>query len=321
MKAAFAPKYGPPDVVEIRDMPRPVVGAGEVLVEVHATTVTRTDRETLRGHPWFARLVTGLIGPKHPVLGIDFAGVVVEVGHGTSRFSIGDRVFGLSPSRYGCHAEWVAVPEDGAIGHIPDKLAFHEAVVGEGAWYAHSNLEAFGLAPGQDVMIYGASGAIGTAAFQLAKARGAHVTAVVGTRHTDLAAALGADLVVNYMTEDFTARPELYDLVFDAVGKTTYPACRKLLKPHGAFYASDLGPWGQTVWLSLWSAITRSRRVVIGMPRDPREVIGFLGDMLADGRYRAVIDSHYDLDDISAAYAHVATEQKTGIVVIDVKPR
>lgn len=319
MKAAFAPKYGPPAVLEIRDVARPEPSDGEVLVEVHATTVTRTDRETLRGHPWFARAVTGLSRPRHPILGIDFAGVVVEVGAGAGRFSVGDRVFGLSPSRYGCHAEWVAVPEDGAIAIIPEDLPFHETVVGEGAWYAHSNLEAFGLSAGQDALIYGASGAIGTAAVQLAKARGARVTAVVGTQDIDLATLLGADLIVDYMAEDFTARPERYDLVFDAVGKTTYPACRPLLKPDGAYYSSDLGPWGQTAWLAIWSAITRSRRVVIGMPRDPREVFAFLGDMLADGRYRAVIDSHFAFDDISAAYAYVATEQKTGIVVVDVK--
>ncbi|MAM62556.1 NAD(P)-dependent alcohol dehydrogenase [Maritimibacter sp. UBA3975] len=320
MKAAFAPKYGQADVVEIRDLPRPVPQTGEVLVEVHATTVTRTDRETLRAHPWFARPMTGLMRPKQPVLGVDFAGRVAEVGAGVTGFSPGDRVFGLSPVRNGCHAEFVAVAADGAIARLPDTIPFHEAVVGEGVWYAHSNLEAFGLGPGQNALIYGASGAIGTAALQLAKVRDATVTAVVGPQHMALAHDLGADLVIDYTSEDFTRRPERYDLVFDAVGKTTYPACRRLLKPDGAFYASDLGPWGQTAWLALWSAIARTRRVAIGMPRDPRDVIGFLGDMLADGRYRAVIDSHYPLDDIADAYAHVATEQKTGIVVVDVKP-
>jgi NADPH:quinone reductase-like Zn-dependent oxidoreductase len=320
MKAAFAPRYGPPEVVEIRDMSRPVPGPGDVLVEVHATTVTRTDRETLRAHPWFARPMTGMLRPKHPVLGLDFAGRVAEVGSEVTRFRPGDRVFGLSPAHYGCHAEFVAVPEHGAIASLPEEIPFHEAVVGEGAWYAHSNLEAFGLAAGQDALIYGASGAIGTAALQLAKARGATVTAVVGPQHMALAADLGADLVIDYTAEDFTRRPERYDFVFDAVGKTTYPACKRLLKPAGAFYATDLGPWGQTAWLALQSAITRSGRVVIGMPRDPREVMAFLGDMLSDGRLRAVIDRRYPLDDIGAAYAHVASEQKTGIVVIDVIP-
>lgn len=320
MKAAVCTRYGPPDVVSIGVVPRPEPGPGEVLVEIHAATVNRTDRETLRGHPWFARAMTGLLRPKTPVLGIDFAGVVTEVGEGASRFSPGDRVFGLSPSRCGCHAEVVTVAQEGAVARVPENVAFHEAVVGEGAWYAHSNLEAFGLGQGQDAMIYGASGAIGSAAVQLAKARGANVTAVVGTEHLDLAASLGADRVVDYTAEDFTARPERYDLVFDAVGKTSYPACRRLLKPDGAFYATDLGPGGQNVWLSLWFALTRSRRVVIGMPRDPKEAIALVAGLMEQGRYRAVIDRRVPLDDIVAAYRRVASEQKTGIVVLDVKP-
>jgi NADPH:quinone reductase-like Zn-dependent oxidoreductase len=318
MKAAVCTRYGLPEVVALCDVPTPVPGAGEVLVQVRAATVTRTDRETLRGHPWFARAVTGLVRPKTSILGVDFAGIVTEVGDRATRFRPGDRVFGLSPERFGCHAEYLAIAENAAIAEIPDGIAFHEAVVGEGAWYAHSNLEAFGLSEGQSVLVYGASGAIGTAAVQLAKARGATVTAVVATRHLDLAAALGADRVVDYTAEDFTARPERYDLVFDAVGKTSYRACKPLLKPGGAFHATDLGRWWENVFLSLWSSVTRSGRVAIGMPVRPEAVVGMIAELLADGRLRAVIDRHHPLDEIVEAYRHVATEQKTGIVVIDV---
>ncbi len=216
MMAATVDRYGAPDVLALRQVPIPEPAPGEVRIAVQASTVGRTDTATLRAHPFFARLATGLIRPRMPILGMDFSGVVDALGAGVTTLAVGDRVFGLSPDHFGAHAEYMCVPATGAIARIPDDLPFQRAVVGEGAWYAHGTTKL--LSSGDRCLIYGASGAIGTAGVQLAKAHGAHVTAVVGTRHLDLAAQLGADEIVNYETDDFTALGAQFDLVFDAVG-------------------------------------------------------------------------------------------------------
>lgn len=320
MRAAVNTRYGPPDVVEIRQVPTPEPRAGEVLIRIHATTVSRTDCGMRRPHPWFVRLVAGLLRPKLTILGMDFAGEVEAVGAGVTRFKPGNRVFGLSPDVYGAHAEYLCLPETGAMAALPASTRFGEAVVCEGAWYADTNLQAFGLKPGHSILIYGASGAIGTAAVQLAKSYGAKVTAVVATRHLDLARSLGADHAVDYTTQDFMQIGETFDCVFDAVGKTTYFRCRRLLKPKGVFAATDLGPWGQNPLLTLLSAITGSRRVIFPLPHSSKAkaFVEFLKTRIEAGEFRAVIDREYPLAAIADAYRYVETEQKTGIVVINV---
>lgn len=247
---------------------------------------------------------------------MDFAGVVDALGDGVTDFAAGDRVFGLSPEWFGAHAEYLCLRSDEAIAQIPDDIAFEAAVVGEGAWYANSTTRM--LRKGQHCLIYGASGAIGTAAVQLAKARGAHVTAVVGYRHLDLAARLGADSVVNYEEEDFTAIGRKFDLVFDAVGKTSWFACRPLLKKGGIFTATDLGPYWSNIFLSPLFAMTGHRRVSVPFPVDAPGFIQYLAGLMAEDKFRGVFDSSYDLDDIVEAFRYVETGQKTGIVVIHV---
>lgn len=322
MKAAVTIRYGPPDVVEILEVPTPVPGAGEVLIKVHATTVSRTDCGMRRPHPWFVRLVAGLLRPKLTILGMDFAGEIEATGAGVTRFKPGDRVFGLSPERYGAHAEYLCLPAECAMAAMPAAMRFIDAVVCEGAWYADTNLQAFGLGPGRSILIYGASGAIGTAAVQLAKLRGAEVTAVVATRHLQLARDLGADRTVDYTAEDFTQIGQSFDVVFDAVGKTTYFRCRRLLKPNGVFAATDLGPWGQNPLLVIWCSITGSRRVLFPLPQSgkARAFVEFLKARMEAGEFCAVVDREYPLDAIADAYRYVETEQKTGIVVVKVKP-
>ena len=231
MRAAVNARYGSPDVLEIRQVPKPDPQAGEVLIRVHATTVSRTDCGMLQPHPFFVRFVAGLLRPKLTILGLDFAGEVEAVGAGATMFKPGDRVFGLSPDVYGAHAEYLCVREKGAMAVMPAGTRFGEAVVCEGAWYADTYLQAFRLRPGNNILIHGASGAIGTAAVQLAKFYGAKVTAVVATKHLDLVRTLAADRAVDYTAEDFTRIGETFDCVFDAVGKTTFFRCRRLLKP------------------------------------------------------------------------------------------
>jgi NADPH:quinone reductase-like Zn-dependent oxidoreductase len=318
MKAALVTRYGSPDVVKIGEAPKPTPAAAEVLIRVHAAAVGRTDCGELRAYPLFMRLFTGLRRPRRTILGLDVAGKVEAVGSAVTAFKAGDRVFGLCPSRNsGAHADYVCVPE-GAIAVMPAGVGFREAVVCEGAFYANSVLKRIELGAGHKILIYGASGAIGTALVQLAKSAGAQVTAVVATPHLELVRSLGADRAVDYTAEDFTRIGETFDFVVDAVGKTTFFRCRKLLKPGGVFAAMDLGPWGQNVVLALWSAITRNNRVVIGTPGRIGGFATFLRGLMEAGQFRAVVDRSYPVAAIADAYRYVETGQKVGIVVIDV---
>ncbi len=321
MKAVVNTRYGSPDVLEIREVPKPEPGAGEVLLRVHATTVSRTDCGMLRAHPpLIARFFMGFFRPKHTILGMDFAGTVEAVGDGVTSFEPGERVFGMSPDHYGAHAEYLCVPETGPIATMPIGMRFDEAVACEGAWYADTYLKEFSLRAGHKILIYGASGAIGTAAVQLAKSYGANVTAVVATRHLELVKALGADSVVDYTAEDFTQIGETFDLVLDAVGKTTFFRCRKLLGPDGVFAATDLGPWWQNALLAVWSSITRSNRVILPTPKRCESIAAHLKSLMEAGQFHAVIDREYPFEAIVDAYRFVETAQKTGIVVINVIP-
>ncbi|SPF75223.1 2-haloacrylate reductase [Aliiroseovarius pelagivivens] len=315
MKAAVVTGYGSPERLTLCDVPTPQPAKNEVRVRVHASTVNRTDTATLRAHPFFMRAATGLLRPQMQSLGMDFAGVVDALGTEVSSFQVGDRVFGMSSERFGAHAEYLCIPVEDAIAHIPEGIPYDQAVVGEGAWYAHGTTKL--LTEGKRCLIYGASGAIGTAAVQLAKANGAYVVAVVGTRHTSLANALGADRVVNYETEDFTAIGETFDLVFDAVGKTSRRACRPLLKKNAVYCATDMGPYWSNMLLAIWFGLTGSKRVRIPFPEDAPGFIKHLADLMAQGKFRGVFDRTYPLKEIASAFQYVETEQKTGIVGVD----
>lgn len=320
MKAVVNERYGSPDVLVIREIATPIPEIGEILVKVHATTVGRTDSCALRAHPWFVRPYAGLLRPRRTVLGLDFAGTVEVVGQGVTMFAQGDRVFGIAPHGYGAHAEYICLPADGAVTGMPSGKHYHEVVVCEGAWYANTYLKKFNVQPGQKILIYGASGAIGTSAVQLSKIYGAEVTAVVSTPHLDLARGLGADHVIDYTAEDFSKISESFDFVLDAVGKTSYFQCRPLLKPDGVFSATDLGPWWQNVILAIWSSVTGTGRVVFPTPRSSKSFVEFLKARIQADEFQAVIDRMYPLQGIADAYRYVETEQKAGIVVIKVVP-
>ena len=320
MKAAVDTRYGRPDVVKIREVPKPAPQAGEVLIRVHATTVNRTDLGELR--PFLiGRLFFGLRRPRRMIFGMDVAGEVEAVGAAVASLKPGDRVFGMCPFRSnGAHAEYVCVPETGPIGSMPASTRFDEAVVCEGAFYANASLKQFQLGPGHNILIYGASGAIGTAAVQLAKSYGAKVTAVAATRHLDLVKSLGADRAIDYTAEDFTQIGERFDFILDAVGKASFFRCRRLLKPDGVFAATDVGPWWQNLPLALWSWMAGRNRVVIPLPErgSGGAFVAFLRGRIEAGQFRAVIDRKYPLEAIADAYRYVETGQKTGIVVINV---
>ena len=320
MKAAINTHYGPPEVVQVRDTPKPAPGANEVLVRVCATTVNRTDCGMRTPYPFFARAFIGLFKPKVHILGLDFAGTIEAVGDKVTAYEPGDKVFGLSPSVYGAHAEYLVCPEGGPMALMPDGVSFTAAAPLEGAWYANGILRAFDIRPGQSILIYGTSGAIGTAAVQLAKSYGARVTAVCPGKHVELAKSLGADHIVDLDREDFAESGETFDFVLDAVGKVSYFRCRKLLTPDGVFSATDLGAWGHVALLAIWSAITSRKRVVLPTPKASKAIVEFLKALIEKGEYHPVIDRRYPLDEIVDAYRYVETGQKVGNVVIDVMP-
>ncbi|MFJ8630782.1 NAD(P)-dependent alcohol dehydrogenase [Streptomyces sp. NPDC093568] len=231
MKAAVHSRYGPPAVVRVAEVDQPSVGDKDLLVRVHATTVNRTDCAYRAARPFFVRALTGLARPRRAVLGTEYAGVVEAVGGGVTSFSVGDRVFGYNEGAFGTHAEYLAVPHDGPVATMPAGMTFEEAAPGtEGAHYAMAFIRVARVRAGQEVLVYGATGAIGSAAVQFLKHHGATVTAVCGTAQLELVKGLGADRVVDHTAQDFTRDERRYDAVFDAVGMSTFGRCRRLLR-------------------------------------------------------------------------------------------
>ncbi|WP_329544177.1 NAD(P)-dependent alcohol dehydrogenase [Streptomyces sp. NBC_01356] len=321
MKAAAHSRYGPPDVVRIATVDKPSYGDLDVLVQVHATTVNRTDCAYRAARPFFMRLLTGLTRPRRPVLGTEYAGVVEAVGSGVAAFAVGDRVFGYNEGAFGTHAEYLSVPHGGAIATMPAGVTFEEAAPGtEGSHYALAFLRTAGVRAGQDVLVHGATGGIGSAAVQLLKHQGAVVTAVCDTAHLELVKGLGADRVVDYTAQDFTSDEQRYDAVFDAVGKSTFGRCRRLLRPGGVYLSSELGPWCQNLLLPLVTPLFRGRKVKFPFPKQDQEMVRYFGDLMEAGEFRPVIDRRYPLEQIVDAYRYVETGRKIGNVVITVVP-
>ncbi|QQA41310.1 NAD(P)-dependent alcohol dehydrogenase [Pelagovum pacificum] len=315
MKAVINDRYGGPDVLTLGERPMPDCGAGELLIRIAASSVSRTDVATLAGKPKAARVVTGLFGPKSTVLGLDFAGVVEESR--SERFAPGDRVFGMSPGQYGAHAEYLVVAADGPVATIPDGIGFDQSVLCEGGWYAHSVLEALGVGEGFRLLVFGGGGAVGSAAIQIAKARGARVVAAVEPHQIDLASGLGADLAIDSRTLD--ELPEEFDGVLDAIGKLRFRRVRAKLTYTGRFASTDFGPGGEVLRLALFYTLAGRRgRVMLPMPRDADAIPSMLSELMAEGRYRAVIDRSYPMDRVREAYEYAATGTKTGIVVLDI---
>jgi NADPH:quinone reductase-like Zn-dependent oxidoreductase len=322
MKAAVRGRYGGPEVVRVAEVEKPVPRDNEVLVRVHATTVNRTDCGVRAAHPFLYRLFVGLRRPRLTVLGNEFAGDVEAVGAGVRSFAPGDRVFGFSPNKFGAHAEYVAILDHGSIAALPASLSYEEAAPGtEGAHYALSGIRSARVQAGQDVLVYGATGAIGSAAVQLLVSVGAKVTAVCAGAHKDLVMGLGAVRVIDYTAEDFTRDTETYDLVMDAVGKSSFARCRRLLRPRGIYLSTDLGPLSQNPILALVTPLFGRRRVMFPIPtqRDPAEIMRYLKDLMESGAFKPVIDRRYPLDQIVEAYRYVETGQKVGNVVITVR--
>jgi NADPH:quinone reductase-like Zn-dependent oxidoreductase len=314
MRAVVCDKYGPPDVQRLEDVARPVPEAEEILVKIHATTVNRTDCGIRSAHPFFVRLFTGLRRPKRRILGMELAGEVEAVGAAVTEFAVGDHVFGVKGS--GAHAEFVCIRESAPVAHKPAGITFDEAAaVCDGVCSALSCLSRADLRKGKKLLVYGASGSIGSAAVQLAKHFGVDVTAVCNTKNVELVRSLGATEVIDYLQEDFTKNGETYDVIFDAVGKQSFNRCRRSLKPGGIYIATD--GLHNLVW-ALWTWRIGNKKATMGIAKYKKKDVLFLKELIEAGKYRAVIDRSYPLEDIVEAARYVETGQKTGNVVVAV---
>jgi NADPH:quinone reductase-like Zn-dependent oxidoreductase len=322
MRASVYDRYGPPEVLRIEDVERPVPKEDEVLVKIHATTVNRLDVHTREANrhgglavTLLSRLVSGLPRPRQRILGSEFAGEVEAVGAAVSGFAVGDRVFGNSGLRFGAHAEFMCMRVSALVVHMPAGTSFEEAApVSDGALGALWCLRGTDLRKGQRMLIYGASGSCGTAGVQLAKYFGADVTAVCSTKNVGLVRSLGADRVIDYTQEDFTKNGETYDVIFDAVGKHSFKRCRASLKPDGRYLATDGLP---NLVLALWTSQIGDKKVVFRIPpRYAKQDLLFIKELVEAGKYRAVIDRCYPLEDVIEATRYVETQHKTGNVVL-----
>lgn len=319
MKAAVQTRYGPPDVVRIVDVKMPRIGENDLLVKVLATTVNRTDCAFRAAKPFFMRLFAGLVRPRATVLGNEFAGVVDAVGSAVTAFKVGDDVFGYNEGPFGAHAEYLLIPQDGSVATMPANVTYEQAAAStEGSHYALAQIRAAKIHGGSDVLVYGATGAIGSAAVQLVKSMGAHVTAVCATGHLDLVRGLGADRVIDYTVEDFTQDHQTYDVVLDAVGKTSFGQCKALMKPSGIYISSELGRFAQNPFLAMLAPLHRGKRVLFPIPKHDQQMMRFFRQMLESGEFKPLIDRSYPLDHIVDAHRYVETGRKTGNVVITV---
>jgi NADPH:quinone reductase-like Zn-dependent oxidoreductase len=318
MKAATYSKYGPPEVVSITSIPKPVAKPNQVLIKVHASTVNRTDCGFRSAEYFVVRFFSGLVNPKNPVLGCEFAGVVEAVGSTVTRFAVGDKVFGYNEQHFGGHAQYLTMEADGAMAHIPENFTFEQAApLTEGVHYALNQIRSAKVVAGQHVLVYGATGAIGSAAVQLLKQFGAHVTAVCHTQYLERIKVLGADVVLDYTCQDYTQSGQTFDFVLDAVGKTSFGTCKPVLKPKGIYISTELGKHWENVWLPLFAPFM-NKKVRFPIPTINQQDVAYFKQLAETGAFKPLLDKQFALDDIVEAYRYVETGMKVGNVVVTV---
>lgn len=317
MRAFVTEQYGKMKLMEV---PKPVPKPNEVLVKVYYTTVNRTDSGFQRGKPYIVRPFSGLTKPKRTIHGSEFAGVVEAIGNAVINFKPGDSVFGWSDEHtFGAHAEYMTLPADSPMAIMPNNFTFEQsAPLLEGAHYAWADIKAAKVVAGQNVLINGATGAIGSAAVQLVKYLGARVTAVCATPQMELVKSLGADVVIDYTNEDFTQTTDAFDFVFDAVGKRTFGECKRVLKPKGIYISTELGPFVQNPFLAIVTPLLGNKRLLFPIPAINQQDAQFFAQLAEAGHYRPLIDRTYDFEQIPEAFNYVLTGQKIGNVVIKV---
>ncbi|MHA2187123.1 MAG: NAD(P)-dependent alcohol dehydrogenase [Candidatus Thorarchaeota archaeon] len=319
MKAIVYERYGPPDVLQIKEVEKPSPQDNEVLIRNHATTATLYDcwNRSATAPPGFgllSRIASGIRSPKQPILGIDVAGEIEAVGKDVTLFKPGDQVFGFSVS-LGAYAEYICLPEDRALAIKPENMSYEEAAaIPQGGLTALYFLRKADIQPGQKVLIYGASGGVGSFAVQLAKHFGAEVTGTCRTTKVDLVKALGADKVIDYTAEEFDANGETYDVIFDTFGKSPFSRCVKSLKETGIylFATFGLGRIFRMAWLNRRS----NKKAIMGLVEDTNENLIFLRELIEAGKIKSFIDKRYPFEQAAEAHRYVESGQKKGHVVI-----
>jgi NADPH:quinone reductase-like Zn-dependent oxidoreductase len=324
MKAVVYTRYGHPEVLQIKEVVKPIPKNNEVLIKVYSSSVNRTNSATIRAHPFFMRIFTGIFKPKRPIPGTEFAGEIEEIGENIKSFKVGDKVFGFDDLGSGTQAQYLTISEDRGLATIPRSISFEEAAAStEGAHYAYNSIKKANLKRGEKALVYGATGAIGSAAVQLLKYFGVYVTAVCNTKNIKLVKSLGADKVIDYTKQDFTLDTEKYDFVFDAVGKSSFYKCRRLLNNGGIYISSDLGFMAQNMLLPIITLAIKpligNKKTVFPVPSDIKGSVLLVKNLMEQGKFKPVIDRKYPLDQIVEAYRYVEKGQKTGNVVITVE--
>ena len=316
MKAVCCTAYGAPEVLKIAELPKPTIRENEVLIRVHATAVNSGDVRIRKADPWVIRLIFGFSKPRVAVLGGVFSGEVVETGKAVSQFRIGDAVFGSTGMEFGAYAEYKSFKESAAVALKPGSLSHIEAAsIPFGAMTALHFIRKANIRPGQKVLIYGASGAVGSAAVQLAKSCGAEVTAVCSVVNKELMKELGADKVINYLQEDLSVNNEQYDVIYEAVNKLSFSKSIKNLKKDGILI---LGAAGFGRMLRAGLARMTGRKILTGVIKESAEGMSFVKGLIEEGKYRPVLDRVYTLDQISDAHEYVELGHKKGNVGVQV---
>lgn len=319
LKAAVYFKYGPPEVVSLHDVPIPDILEDELLIRVMNATVNRTDCGFRSAEYFISRFFSGLLKPKNKILGCEFSGIVTKIGSKVTEFKVGDRVFGFNDTRFGAHAEYMVLKSDSAFTLMPDTVDFQTAAcLSEGAHYALCDIRAAKVTKGQKVLVNGATGAIGSAAIQLCLALGAEVTAVCATQHIEKVRSLGPHKIIDYKKEDFTRLEERFDLVFDAVGKSRFKFCKRILKPRGIYISTELGPRGENIFLALWTSVFSKKKLLFPLPVARRSDLEYIKSLYESGQFKPLIDRQYPLDSIVEAHKYVETGMKVGNVVISI---
>lgn len=319
MNAAVYTKYGPPDVVQLGEVAKPVPEDDEMLVRIHTSTVTPTDCAFRQANPLMIRFMNGFMRPRNKVLGTLLAGEVEAVGKDVTKFQVGDSVFGSTDTNFGAHAEYLCMPEEGVVAVKPANMSHEEAVgVPEALTPLYFLRELAHIQPGQKLLINGASGAVGTYAIQLAKHFGAEVTGVCSTRNVELVKSLGADRVIDYTQEDFTRNGQQYDIIFDAVGKSSFARCKGSLTPNGRYLVTVVSL--PVVLQMLWTSKIGSKKAILGFAglNFSQENLLYVKKLVEDGKLRSVIDRRYPLEQIVEAYRYVEEGHKTGNVIVTV---
>lgn len=315
MKAAVYENYGAPEVLQIREIAKPAPKSNEVLIKIHATAATSGDCRLRKADPFAVRFFFGLFKPGLPVLGGVFSGEIESVGEGVTQFRVGDRVFGSTTMKFGAYAEYLCLPESGPVAPMPSGFSHAEAAaLPFGGATALAFLNKAGIRPGQKVLVYGASGAVGSSAVQIAKYMGAEVTAVCGPSNIDLMRSLGADHVVDYTRNDFSTIGRQYDVVYEAVNKAPLASCAAVLKKGGVLIlgAAMLAEMFRGKWISIKDGI----RLISGPVIPDAEAIRFLQKIAESGGLKPVVDRQYRLEQIAEAHHYVEQGHKKGNVVV-----